>query len=117
MKPWRSLAIILSLSTLAGCSLYRNDRAYIWDSQYQMIRDLYERSGSVAVVEEVLRNRQWTGAQINDVRYRLAQDFSLDENGNPRVIDRERPIMGTQTAIRLGLGSRRGMAPTPMGYY
>jgi hypothetical protein len=110
MKTERLLIAAILLATLAGCSLYRNDRAYIWDSEYQKMRDLYDQCGSVAVIEEVLRDHRWTRAQINEVRYRLAQDYSLDEKGMPRGIDRERPVVKTQPRAKLGAGSSRGMS-------
>jgi hypothetical protein len=110
----KQIVAAMFLVALAGCSLYRNDRAYIWDSEYQKIRDVYDQCGSVAVVEEIMREHEWTQAQINEVRYRLAQDYSLDEKGIPRGIDRERPITGTLPTGRVAFGSTR-TATKPLG--
>jgi len=109
MKTGRLLVAAMFLAALAGCSLYQNDRAYVWDSEYQKICDLYDGCGSVAVIEEVLHDHGWTRAQINEVRYRLAQDYSLDEKGLPRGIDRERAVIKTRPAVRAAAGSSTGM--------
>lgn len=105
MKRLGWIALIGGLVVLAGCSLYRNDRRYIWDSEYQKVRDLYDQCASVAVVEQVLREHKWTRGQINEVRYRLSQDYYLDEKGLPRGIDRERPVAPRQPPMALGVGS------------
>jgi len=109
----------LSLACLSACALYRNDRQYIWDSEYQKVRDLYDQCGSVTVVEQVLREHRWTRAQINEVRYRLAQDYSLDERGIPRGIDRERVVARPGAPLRVRLGSGRAISQPvpPPSYY
>ena len=120
MKRWHGItAVIFLASSLAGCSLYRNDRQFVWDSEYQKVRDLYDQCGSVVVVEQVLRDHWWTRAQINEVRYRLAQDYSLDEKGVPRGIDRERIIVSARAPIRMraGSGGRMPQPLSPPTYY
>ncbi|KPL11672.1 hypothetical protein AMJ85_03400 [candidate division BRC1 bacterium SM23_51] len=104
MRKWLLIATAAFVLCLAGCSLYRNDRQYVWDSEYQKVRDLYDRCGSIGVVERVLRDHRWTRGQINEVRYRLAQDYSLDEDGVPRGIDRPRPVVPKGVPLALGVG-------------
>jgi hypothetical protein len=117
MKTWGMIGTVAFLLCLAGCSLYRNDRQYIWDSEYQVIRDLYDNCGSVAVVEQVLRDKRWTRAQINEVRYRLAQDYSLDEKGVPRGIDRPRAIVPAKQALAIQAGRPIGAPKRPLSSY
>lgn len=104
MKRLGSIACISSLVFLAGCSLYRNDRQYIWDSEYDKVRSLYDQCGSIMVVEQILRERQWTQGQINEVRYRLNQDYWLDKDRVPRGIDRPQPVVSTRQPVGLGVG-------------
>ena len=99
---WTGLIGCLILS--AGCSIYQNDRQYVWDSEYQNVRSLYDRCGSIEVVEQVLREHKWTRGQINEARYRLSQDYYLDENGMPRGIDRPQPVVSSRTPVQLGVG-------------
>jgi len=120
MTRWFGLIAVVFLAGLSGCGLYRNDRQFVWDSEYQKIRDLYDQCGSVAVVEQVMHDHRWTRGQVNEVCYRLAQDYSLDEKGMPRGIDRERLIVRTRPPIRLRAGSGAGgRAPStpPAAYY
>jgi len=106
MRRWMMGGVVaLWVAGLAGCSLYRNDRQYIYDSEYEAIRKLYDKCGSVVIVEQILRDREWTRAQINEVRYRLAQDFSLDEKGNPRAIERSQPVAKSRGPSQLAIGS------------
>jgi len=104
MKKIGLVAAIGLLTLLAGCSLYRNDREYVWDSEYQKVRDLYDKCGSIEVVKQILRENQWTRGQINEVLYRLSKDYSLDENGIPRGIDRPRLVETTKPPVALGVG-------------
>ena len=117
MKTSGMISAVAFLICLAGCSLYRNDRQYIWDSEYQEIRDLYDACGSVTVVEKVLRDKRWTRAQINEVRYRLAQDYSLDEKGVPRGIDRPRAIVPKKQAMGTQTGTPFGAPKKPLSAY
>ena len=104
VKKWSVIGTVALWVCLAGCSLYRDDRQYIWDSEYQKVRDLYDRCGSIQVVEQVLHDRQWTRGQVNEVRYRLMKDYSLDESGVPRGIDRPRPSVPARLPVALGVG-------------
>lgn len=107
MKTIGLTACAAVLLCLAGCSLYQNDRQWLWDSEYLWVRDVYDRCGSVDVVEKVLRDRSWTRAQINEARYRLSKDYSLDEKGIPRGIDRPRPVEPAKSQMGKGMGLGR----------
>jgi hypothetical protein len=110
MKTAKILGPLVCLVLLVGCSLYRNDRQFVWDSEYQKVRDLYDRCGSMKVIQQVLRDRKWTRAQINEVVYRLEKDYWLDADGMPHGIDRPRPVAVESSALAgMGLGtSSRG---------
>ena len=104
MRIVKIVCVACGLALLAGCSLYRIDRQFVWDSEYEGVRDLYDECGSVAVIEKVLRDMQWTRGQINEVRYRLAKDYSFDADGFPRGIDRPRSVAVEQGPVGLGIG-------------
>ncbi len=110
MKRFCQLVFLAACSVLSACALWQNDRAYVWDSEYQWVRDVYDRCGSVAVVEDLLRERKWTTGKINEVVYRLSKDYSLDEKGQPRGIDRPRPIVSTRQLDEMGIGPNRPMS-------
>ncbi|MBM3333893.1 hypothetical protein FJY63_04455 [Candidatus Sumerlaeota bacterium] len=112
MRPLGLLAVVALVVLAGGCALYSNDRAWVWDSDYEMVRDLYDRCGSINVVERVLRERQWTSAQVREVRYRLMQDYSLDEKGVPRAIERPRRVGSRPQppSIKLGTATDRSFA-------
>lgn len=106
MKALKTLALVSCLFWLAGCSWYQNDRQFVWDTEYQKVRDLYDQTGSIETVKRVLADYKWTPGQINEVEYRLRQDYWLDAEGVPRGIDRPRPVMADESAMsRMGLGA------------
>jgi hypothetical protein len=113
LKPCGLAALCLVLTV--GCSLYRNDRQYVYDSEYYKVRQLYDRTGSIDIVERVLRDREWTRGQINEVRYRLNQDYYL-ENGEPRGIDRPQPVISNNQALQLGIGRTPTGQRNPMRF-
>ena len=108
MNAIKSFGILAICIFLAGCSLYRNDRQFVWDIEYYDVRQLYERCGSVEIVEDVLRDYQWSRGKINEVMYRLNQDYWLDENGIPQGIDRPAPVVSSsRLASEMSLGTSR----------
>jgi len=97
-------AIALGLMLLGACHLYRNDRQFLWETDYRMVRAVYDKTGSVDLVREVLQQKRWTRGQINEAMYRLNQDYSLSAEGVPRGIDRPEPVVPEAQNMPGGLG-------------
>lgn len=80
IKILRLLAVTWVLSGLVlatGCALYRNDRCYVDQGQYSLVRDLYVQSGSLDLVERELIDMQWERCKINESLYRLRKEFAV----------------------------------------
>jgi hypothetical protein len=108
MNAIKYAGVFTLLILLAGCSLYRNDRQFVWDIEYHDVRQLYDRCGSVDIVEDVLRDYKWSQGKINEVMYRLNQDYWLDEDGIPRGIDRPEPVVSSsRLASEIPVGTSR----------
>jgi hypothetical protein len=75
-----ALIVLLALATLtlAACSLYRQDRAWISDDKYRVARDEYNKTGSLLLTELELERLHWGGAEVNEAIYRLKKQYRLD---------------------------------------
>jgi hypothetical protein len=81
-NAWKRLipCVILLASLAMGpasCALYRNDRCWVEDEQYKLARDLYVETGSLELVRLRLEESQWKRCKINEVVYRLQQEFRV----------------------------------------
>lgn len=62
---------------MVGCALYRNDRAWLSDDQYALVRGLYIQSGSLDLVQRELVDMEWRRGSINEAVYRLQKEFEV----------------------------------------
>jgi len=76
----RSLSICLLTLLLSGCSIYRNDRMWISDDQYQVAQAIYDKSGSLELTREELKKIYWRHAEINEAVYRLKKLYHLEQS-------------------------------------
>jgi len=60
-----------------GCALYRRDRCYVEDAQYQLAYNLFIESGSLDVVRLQLEDLQWSRCKVNEIVYRLTKEFEI----------------------------------------
>ena len=68
---------LLVAALVAGCSLYRNDRAWLSDTQYDKVRKMYIQTGSLDLVQRQLQDWQWRRSEINEAVYRLGKEFQV----------------------------------------
>lgn len=76
--------LLLSFLLLApvSCALYRNDRCYVEDEQYQIAYNLFLESGSLDLVERQLEAYEWRRCKVNETLYRLQKEFEVVSNGS-----------------------------------
>jgi len=67
----------LCVSLLLGCSLYRNDRAWVSPEKYEQAHRFYVRTGSIDLTERHLHDLRWTTGEINETIYRLGKEFEV----------------------------------------
>lgn len=77
MRRFAFLLLSLALLAPAACALYRDDRCYVEDEQYQIAYNLFLESGSIDLVERQLRDYQWRRCKINESLYRLRKEFEV----------------------------------------
>ena len=74
---WLAAGALAIMTGPSACSLYRNDRCYVPEDQYELARDVYVETGSLDLVEQRLIDSQWKRCKINEVVYRLNKEFSV----------------------------------------
>jgi major membrane immunogen (membrane-anchored lipoprotein) len=78
MKTW--IVLMLALVLLAGgCSLYKNDKCWIDDYSYKKVKELYDKTGSLEMVRQTLKDEFWRRCEINEAIYRLKKEYHLGE--------------------------------------
>ncbi len=65
----------------AACSLYRDERCYVDDSEYEIVYRIFIESGSLDVLERRLMNLEWRRCKINESIYRLEKEFQIVSRG------------------------------------
>lgn len=76
----RSIAIVLAVLpflTTSGCSIYRNDRCYVDDVRYGIMRQTFMQSGSIEIVRQEMDRLQWARCEKNEVLYRISKEFEV----------------------------------------
>lgn len=76
----RSIAValaVLPFLTAAGCSIYRNDRCYVDDLRYDVMRRAFMQSGSIEIVRQEMDRLQWARCEKNEVLYRISKEFEV----------------------------------------
>lgn len=88
-KAALSASLLLTVSILTGCAGMASrpvdplaqqfgDRCYIEDSQFAFADQMYDRMGSIQLVEQELCNiYQWRPCEINEALYRLRKVHDL----------------------------------------
>ena len=87
------LLAAFALGSLSGCALYREDRCWVPDEQYDDVRQLYITTGSLDLVVKHLEEMEWKRCKVNEVRYRLEKEFD--------VLPEEKPRMSTVDPIEI----------------
>ena len=72
-----TVAALLALGT-TSCGAFRRDRCYIDPVRYEQAQLLYEKTCSLALVEDMLREQGWKRCELNELRYRLTKEVELD---------------------------------------
>lgn len=72
-----ALALLLIVMGSSGCALYRNDRCFVEDWQYEIAHNLYTESGSLDIVTRLMQTYEWRRCQINEIVYRLRKEFEV----------------------------------------
>ena len=72
-------ALLLALCA-GGCALNsRSDRAWISKEKYEQAVGVYNKTGSLALLEKGLSESPvWTRAEINQAIYRLRKEYHLE---------------------------------------
>ncbi len=82
MRMFRKcLAAVVCILALAvsACGLFRNDRMYISDPKYEEARKIYDKTGSLALTEQMLLDSHtWQRGEINEALYRLQKQYRLE---------------------------------------
>lgn len=76
----KAVGIVLALITLAlgaGCVGGPHDKCFVDPVHYREARRAFERTQSLEVVEQGLRDAHWPRCQINETIYRLEKEFGL----------------------------------------
>lgn len=74
----RRTCLLLMFLIGVSCSWYRNDRCWISDARFQTVQELYDKTGSLDVVIQTLRDEGWKRCEINEAVYRLKKVDHLD---------------------------------------
>jgi len=76
----RSFALalaVLPFMTAGGCAIYRNDRCYVDDVRYGVMRQTFMQSGSIEIVRQEMERLQWARCEKNEVLYRISKEFEV----------------------------------------
>jgi hypothetical protein len=66
----------LVIVTFSGC-FPANDRCWVRPDRHEQARRLHERTGSIELTAQTLREADWLECEINEVVYRLENENSL----------------------------------------
>lgn len=71
------VAVALPLLTATGCAIYRNDRCYVEDLRYDLMRRTFMQSGSIEIVRQEMDRLEWARCEKNEVLYRISKEFEV----------------------------------------
>lgn len=69
--------LALPIGAGLGCSIYRNDRCYVDDARYDLMRQIFIQSGAVDMVKREMERLQWARCEKNEVLYRISKEFEV----------------------------------------
>jgi hypothetical protein len=72
------MCCVLLFSIALSCSWYRQDRCWVSDARFTAAQQLYDRTGSLDVVVQTLRDEGWGRCEINEAVYRLKKVNHLE---------------------------------------
>lgn len=61
----------------AACAMYKHDRCYVEDEQFELAENLFIESGSLDLVERQLEGLEWRRCEINESLYRISKQFEV----------------------------------------
>jgi hypothetical protein len=81
----RRFSLLLALCALALVPLITScgrgvDRCYIPMARYEPVKEIFEKTGSMQRVEEVMEQEKWAQCERNQLRYYLARDLKLEQH-------------------------------------
>ncbi len=94
MRRWFPVFVGVCAVVLVGCAP-RARRCYLPATRYEPLKELFQESGSMARVEEVMEQEDWAPCERNQLRYFLTRDLYLE------LLEREqlsRPDQGPRFA-------------------
>lgn len=78
MKKW-IIAILALAIFLTSCSWLKYEKCWIDDKRYVEVKKLYDKTGSLEMVRQTLKDEYWSRCEINEAIYRLKKELHLDE--------------------------------------
>lgn len=77
------LAAGAALLSPAACAIYRNDKCYIDETEYQIAYSLFLEAGSLDLVKRQLTEFEWRRCKINEAVYRLTKISEVTDEEAP----------------------------------
>lgn len=75
---WLALIAVSALCAAPmACSIYRNDRCYIDEGRYGVLRGAFIQTGSLDLIRQQMETLQFARCQKNEVLYRLKKEFEV----------------------------------------
>ncbi len=107
---WKTTILAVAAATSAvGCVNGPNDRCYINDVRYHEARRAFERTQSIDVVRQGLKDAHWQPCAINEAIYRIEKEFGLNDSlPSPARIRTEAELMAEQKNDQALVGNISG---------
>jgi len=67
----------LATLTPTSCALYREDRCFAEDYEYESAREIFAETGSMDLVRRRMEEIGWRRCLQNEITYRLTKEFEV----------------------------------------
>lgn len=72
------IVILIVIAMMLSCSAYKNDKCWISEEKYSEAKKYYDKTGSLDLTMQYLKDKQWRRCEINEAKYRLIKEYDLE---------------------------------------